>query len=55
MAQAAGQERGMTEADGFYLDRQGQRALIATLKEIPDLIEDLAVTQCKQGHVSAAP
>ena len=38
------------DADHFYLDRKGQSALLMTLKSIPDLVEDLAITETKQGH-----
>ena len=42
----------MSETDGFYLDRRGQRELVSILVGIPALVEDLSVTLTRQGRIS---
>lgn len=39
-------------ADNFYLDREGQRKLVKLLREIPSLVEDLAVTITKRDRLT---
>ncbi|MCR8998236.1 hypothetical protein, partial [Brevibacillus laterosporus] len=42
---------GTTEADHFYfLSTDGQRTLVSLLREIPALVDDLAITICRQDR-----
>lgn len=42
---------GTTEADHFYfLSMDGQRTLVSLLREIPALVDDLAITICRQDR-----
>lgn len=40
------------DTDGFYLDRRGQRELVAILGGVPSLAEDLVVTLTKQSRTA---
>lgn len=39
-------------SETFYLDREGQRKLVKSLREIPSLVEDLAVTICRRDRIA---
>lgn len=39
-------------SETFYLDREGQRKLVKALREIPSLVEDLAVTITKRDRLT---
>lgn len=39
-------------SETFYLDREGQRKLVKLLREIPSLVEDLAITICRRDRIA---
>ncbi len=38
----------------FFIDRAGQRHLVATLRKVPSIVEDLAVTETRQAVIRKA-